>query len=86
MTTTPGDRQILRDWRDTHDNVQPDRDGHACVKFIWIDDRCSGQCGQTTSWIVDFPERGLGKRHLCEAHTVELISKWAAYERGEVPA
>lgn len=87
MTTTAGDRDILRAWRDTHDDVQPDRDGHACVKFVWVDGRCAGQCGQTSQWIVDYkPRTGLlGKRAYCEPHTVELIRKWTDFENGKVP-
>lgn len=77
MTTASADREVLREWRDRHDDVQPDRDGHACVRLIWIEDRCAGQCGQTSKWIV----RG---RPMCEAHTVERIWTWLDMESGEV--
>lgn len=73
MTTSHVDRLVLREWRDSHDDVQPDRDGHACVKLVWLDGRCAGQCGEMTSWIA----RG---RFLCEPHTVERIRMWLSSE------
>jgi len=79
VTTSHVDRLVLREWRDSHDDVQPDRDGHVCVKLIWLEGRCAGQCGVTSRWIA----RG---RPLCEPHVVERIRMWLDAERGEVPA
>jgi hypothetical protein len=77
VTTTAQDRLLIREWRDHHSDVQPDRVGHACVRLIWLDGRCAGQCGETSQWIA----RG---RPLCEAHTVERIGLWLEAARREM--
>lgn len=88
MTTTPEDRQVLREWRDRHTNVRPARHGEKCVHAVWVGDRHAGDCGRTAQWVVDYSFRvkSLGRRPHCEEHTVSVIGKWAAFERGEVPA
>jgi hypothetical protein len=75
--TAAVDREVLREWRDRHSDVRPDREGHTCVRLIWIEGRCAGQCGQTSKWIA----RG---RPLCEACTVERVQQWLDLERGEM--
>jgi hypothetical protein len=87
MTTTPDDRQILRDWRDTHDNIRPARNGERCIRTVWLDGK-PFQHGASASWLVNYRAwvPSLGVRPHCEACTVDVISKWASYERGEVPA
>lgn len=73
------DREVLREWRDRHDDVQPDRAGHRCVRQRWVGVRSAGRCGQPSKWIVQgFP--------LCEACTVERVQRWLDLERGEVSA
>jgi hypothetical protein len=93
MTTSHVDRLVLREWRDSHDDVRPARDGERCVHALWVKTTEEtfahiGDCGQPAEWIVNYGRRvpSLGRRPHCEAHTVSVISKWAAFERGEVPA
>jgi hypothetical protein len=88
MTTSSVDREVLRAWRDTHDDVRPARNGEKCVHFVWID-KAAWKCGKSAQWVVDYKQQTnglLGKRPHCEAHTVSVLSKWSAFERGEVPA
>lgn len=88
MSTTPEDRRILREWRDTHTNIRPAREDERCVHSVWVAGRWAGHCGQPAEWLINYGERvlALGVRAHCEAHTVAVIRKWAAFERGEVPA
>lgn len=74
MTTAASDRQVLREWRDRHDDVQPDRDGRRCVRLVWVGVRNAGVCGRPSQWIA----RG---RPLCEACTVERVHRWLDLER-----
>jgi hypothetical protein len=74
--TAAVDREVLREWRDRHGDVQRDREGHACVRLVWVDGRYAGQCGETSQWFV----RG---RTLCEPHAVERVQQWLDLERGE---
>lgn len=77
MTTAAADRDVLREYRDRHGDVQPDREGHVCVRLVWVEGRCAGQCGHPSQWIA----RG---RALCEPCTVERVQRWLALEQGEV--
>jgi hypothetical protein len=70
---------VIREWRDHHDNIAPDRQGHACVRTIWVSDKPVGRCGRLSQWIADYG-KPLGKRALCEAHAVELITAWSGLE------
>lgn len=79
MTTTSQDRTVIREWRDHHSDVQPDRDGHPCKRQVWCNDKPAGQCGRTSAWFVDFGPP-LGPRPLCEEHTVSYIRSHAALE------
>jgi hypothetical protein len=72
MTTSHVDRLVLREWRDSHDDVQPDRDGHACSRWVWMDGPI-GECGRTSAWF------GRG-RPFCEQHMVERIKRWSEDE------
>ena len=86
--TAATDREILRAWRDTHSNVQPARGGETCIHTVWDGDT-PYRCGDPARWIVDYTHRGgrkAGQRPHCEAHTLSVIGKWSAFERGEVPA
>lgn len=76
MTTAAADREVLRLYRDRHDDVQRDREGHACVRMVWIDGLRAGPCGQTSQWFVR-------RRPMCEAHTVERVLQWLDLEREE---
>lgn len=82
MTTTASDRQVLREWRDTHDDVRPARGGETCVHSVWVGERWAGRCGRLAEWLINYGLRvpSLGVRPHCEAHTVDTLRKWAAYE------
>lgn len=77
MTTTSQDRTVIREWRDHHSDVQPDRMGHNCVKMIWLDGRCAGPCDSPSQWVA----RG---RYLCEPHMAERIGLWMQAARKEM--
>lgn len=87
--TAATDREVLRAWRDKHSNVQAARDGERCIHAVWVGTQYAGDCGRTATWVVDYTHRGgrkLGRRPHCEEHTLSVISKWTAFENGEVPA
>lgn len=79
MTTTSSDRHLIREWRDHHNDVRPDRDGHVCVRTIWVADKPAGQCGRVSQWVVDYGPP-LGRRPLCEEHTVAYITARGSLE------
>jgi hypothetical protein len=66
--TAAVDREVLREWRDRHSDVRPDREGNTCVRLVWAGDEF-GLCGRPSQWIVR-------RRPMCEAHTVERIRTW----------
>lgn len=85
MTTTPDVRQLLRDWMETHDDVQAARAGEKCIKTVWVGSRHVGDCGQPAAWVINYGLRvpKLGRRPHCEAHAVEVIQAWTGFEVAE---
>lgn len=83
--TAAVDREVLREWRDTHEDVRPARDGQTCVHSVWVGEKWAGRCGRPAQWVINYGLRvpSLGRRAHCEPHTVSVISKWAAFEQKE---
>lgn len=80
MTTTPDDRQLLRDWLENHDNLRP-----ASV-HAWCDKGTVGRfgvtmCSSSAQWVIDFGRDSVGKHPRCEQHAVQVIRSWRGLEQ-----
>lgn len=80
MTTTPNDRELLRDWLDSHDNLRPAQVHVWCDKGTVVD-RGRTLCSQQAQWVVDFGPDSVGKHPRCEQHAVQVIRSWAGLEQ-----
>lgn len=49
------------------------------MRTTWLDDKPIGQCGRMSAWFVDYGPP-LGRRPLCEAHTVAYINSRSQLE------
>jgi hypothetical protein len=80
MTTTPDDRQILRDWLVHHDNLRPATVHARCDKGT-VGRFGVSLCSSSAQWVVDFGPDSVGKHPRCEQHTIQVIKSWTGLEQ-----